>query len=345
MTLGNHLDNDIVIAGEDVNDFHLRFELTDRGPVLIPLSNATANVNGHEIDRPLRLIIGDVLSVGQDTMQVGVEVESMDAPDRWLLAAEDGSSVEISGEVSIGRSEKADLSLAESHVSRFHARMIAREGCVWLQDLRSANGTRVNGERVEGGVRLFHGDRINFDRISYQLVGRGGDLTPVANLNEPMQRIDVPIPGRTEPRPQTKPSSQAGPHLEILYASGEQALFPLKVGLTEIGASGACDVVIDGPGIAERHAQIEFNADGVFLTEINAQPGSTGATQKLHPDAAYPVGEARLIFRHPAILAEDSSASWTDQLQQQLRGGLAGVDRRLFAIPVVVSVLLIWLLL
>ena len=193
--------------------------------------------------------------------------------------------------------------------------------------------------------RLFHGDRINFDRVSYQLVGRGGDLTPVASLSEPMQRIDVPIPGRSESRPQVEASSEAGPHLEILSSSGEQARFPLKVGLTEIGAGSDCDVVVDEPGVAERHAQIEFNADGVFLTEINAQPGSNGDTQMLQTDVAYPVGGAQLIYRHPAAVVEERAPTWVDQLKALLPDRLNGVDRRLLAIPVVVGVLLIWLLL
>ena len=43
MTVGNHLDNDIMVPGEDVADFHLRIEMTDRGPVFIPLGEATFN--------------------------------------------------------------------------------------------------------------------------------------------------------------------------------------------------------------------------------------------------------------------------------------------------------------
>jgi hypothetical protein len=32
MTLGRHLDNDVLLGGEDVLDYHLRIEMTDRGP-------------------------------------------------------------------------------------------------------------------------------------------------------------------------------------------------------------------------------------------------------------------------------------------------------------------------
>ena len=34
LTLGNHLDNDIVIAGEDVADFHVRVSVSGRDPAV-----------------------------------------------------------------------------------------------------------------------------------------------------------------------------------------------------------------------------------------------------------------------------------------------------------------------
>ena len=36
VTLGRHLDNDLVLAGEDVLDYHLRIEVGVRGPQAFP---------------------------------------------------------------------------------------------------------------------------------------------------------------------------------------------------------------------------------------------------------------------------------------------------------------------
>ena len=85
MTLGNHLDNDIVVPGEDVSDYHARIDLSDRGPVVIPLGNATVSVNGHEAAAPVRLMIGDVLGIGQATMQIGIEQEGVVEAESWTL--------------------------------------------------------------------------------------------------------------------------------------------------------------------------------------------------------------------------------------------------------------------
>ena len=48
----------------------------------------------------------------------------------------------------VGRDKKADLRLADELVSREHAQMLPAWDYVILQDLRSTNGTFVNGERI-----------------------------------------------------------------------------------------------------------------------------------------------------------------------------------------------------
>ena len=198
MTVGNHLDNDIMVPGEDVADFHLRIEMTDRGPVFIPLGEATYNINGAEVSEPVRAMLGDVIGIGQSTMQVAIEVEQASGVNHWLLVDEEGTQVDVVDEVSIGRAEGAELTIGDAHISRFHARLLCQSGYVWLQDLQSANGTRVNGERIRVGIRLFHGDEVSFDRFRYQLVGRGGDITPINRFIDPEIGSSEPLPDTTQ---------------------------------------------------------------------------------------------------------------------------------------------------
>ncbi len=62
--------------------------------------------------------------------------------------------------VLIGRGPQADLVLRNPAISRSHARLSRRvEGSYWLEDLESANGTQVNGEKIRA-VALTPGDRI-----------------------------------------------------------------------------------------------------------------------------------------------------------------------------------------
>jgi phosphatidylserine/phosphatidylglycerophosphate/cardiolipin synthase-like enzyme len=64
------------------------------------------------------------------------------------------------GSTAIGRSEDNDVVVLDPQVSRHHARIrLAGDACS-LEDLGSANGTRVNGEPVAGSVPLAPGDVI-----------------------------------------------------------------------------------------------------------------------------------------------------------------------------------------
>jgi len=51
-------------------------------------------------------------------------------------------------ELTIGRAEGNDIVLRDSHVSRRHARLVARDGEYLLVDIVSTNGTYLNGRRV-----------------------------------------------------------------------------------------------------------------------------------------------------------------------------------------------------
>jgi len=68
--------------------------------------------------------------------------------------------IELDGaSLTIGRSSENALVLHDARVSRHHARLQARRGTLVFTDLRSTNGSRVNGVRV-AEVVLGEGDRI-----------------------------------------------------------------------------------------------------------------------------------------------------------------------------------------
>src|SRR3954451_9982193 len=62
----------------------------------------------------------------------------------------DGSEqqVEVAQEVIIGRAEGSGLVLTEGGVSRKHARLFVDGNALMVEDLGSANGTIVDGERI-----------------------------------------------------------------------------------------------------------------------------------------------------------------------------------------------------
>ncbi len=67
----------------------------------------------------------------------------------------------INGEATIGRGGGCTISLpADTFASQVHARVVERDGQLYLEDLGSTNGTFLNGKQVANTERLRKGDRV-----------------------------------------------------------------------------------------------------------------------------------------------------------------------------------------
>ena len=322
LTLGNHLDNDIVIAGEDVADFHVRVSVSDRGPELIPLGQATVNVNGYEHDTPVRVIIGDIIGIGADSIQVGIEEEVSEFHvEAWRLVPEVGSDITIEHELTIGRSDEATITIADSHVSRIHARIVQKNEHIWFQDLRSANGSRVNGQRLQGGMRLFHGDQISVDRHSYQLVGVSDELTPINRYVDPLRGTDKSIPTATSDQRRT--SLKDGAHLKSLQ---DGVLYYLNAGNQKIGTSTECEVRwMAEPSIT--YAELDISSEGFLLTRVAGHDtvfvnGESQDRKRLAPGDTLRFGDSEFEFVIPQ--QPDKTEQETPLSKYVLPAGIAG---------------------
>jgi pSer/pThr/pTyr-binding forkhead associated (FHA) protein len=63
-------------------------------------------------------------------------------------------------EVVVGRSEGCTIPIPDGSVSRLHARIVADEAGVHVEDLGSANGTYVDGRRLSGRLRIINGQEV-----------------------------------------------------------------------------------------------------------------------------------------------------------------------------------------
>ena len=78
--------------------------------------------------------------------------------------------IELTAEpLSIGRSREADIPLLDDKVSRVHCGIRFSEGEFYLKDLKSRNGTYVNGQRVEDTLKIKAGDRIQIGSTIFVL--------------------------------------------------------------------------------------------------------------------------------------------------------------------------------
>jgi two-component system response regulator AtoC len=105
-----------------------------------------------------------------------------DTERAYLLVLEGGSSrmfhLPRHGVVLIGRTTEAELQLQDESVSRRHARILIADGEASVSDLESYNGTRVNGEPVEGARELASGDVISIGDVLLVLHRTAREVAP-----------------------------------------------------------------------------------------------------------------------------------------------------------------------
>ncbi|HEY1906657.1 MAG TPA: FHA domain-containing protein, partial [Myxococcaceae bacterium] len=148
---------------------------------------------------------------------------------KLVIEDDEGSRREVAldrDEITIGRREDNVVHLPDRNVSRRHARLLRKEGSVLLEDLRSANGTRVNGVKITEPVSLGNGDVV---RIGDYGVALRPDEVP----------LEVPLPGTTAPEP---PAALRG---DVLADTAPHPLVPVTVEITEAPAASPGSTLVD----------------------------------------------------------------------------------------------------
>ena len=69
----------------------------------------------------------------------------------------------------LGRNESCDYQILSSRVSREHAEIVKEGGAFRVRDLKSTNGTYVNGERV-ARASLKDGDRLRVGAVELTVI-------------------------------------------------------------------------------------------------------------------------------------------------------------------------------
>jgi pSer/pThr/pTyr-binding forkhead associated (FHA) protein len=133
----------------------------------------------------------------------------MAEPRYFLKKADSGKETEIKGILAVGRAQDSGLRLTEGNPSRNHAKLTLTDGALFVEDLKSTNGTFVNGIKIEARMRLAPNDKVRFDLEEYVL------------------RVEVPPPppdaDRTAMRAQPVVAESAKPNLPPAWADTGEA--------------------------------------------------------------------------------------------------------------------------
>jgi pSer/pThr/pTyr-binding forkhead associated (FHA) protein len=109
----------------------------------------------------------------------------------------------------IGRGVGCAIRIGSAEVSRRHCRLRVRDGYLTVEDLGSRNGTRLNGEEVEGQQVVRPGDRLRVGPVTfiveYQLTPeaidrllRGEDGTPAEEEIEVIKEAEPEVVAEEE---------------------------------------------------------------------------------------------------------------------------------------------------
>jgi pSer/pThr/pTyr-binding forkhead associated (FHA) protein len=72
--------------------------------------------------------------------------------------------------VTIGRDKSNSMVLKDEGISGFHAEIHMDEGNIFIMDLNSTNGTKVNGEKITTRQPVEVWDVIEFDKVKLENV-------------------------------------------------------------------------------------------------------------------------------------------------------------------------------
>lgn len=143
-------------------------------------------VSSFETAHLAALLIGDIMATSEFTRTFIMDAPAtIDVPpaatDREptlvvLTGTRMGLVHTLSGPTAtLGRSPDCEISLEDDGVSRMHARIVMRQGQPEIEDLRSTNGTYVDGVRVSTTVRLQDGSRIRIGGLTLKFAWQDRD--------------------------------------------------------------------------------------------------------------------------------------------------------------------------
>ena len=219
----------------------------------------------------------------------------------------------IRDEITIGRKEGNTIRLTERNVSRRHAKLTKQNGQVFLEDLGSYNGIKVNGNKIKGRVALQEGDRVQIgdyllamkmegaqarkadpfdemktipiERAQAAQLAEGAAAPPAAPPGQPppqpaAQPTQPPPQPATPPKPAARPAQEEAPAPPIRedLVDGAQDSLPARLVVTSQNLGGT-EFALDKPScvigrIPENDIVVEHRSISRHHAKIVQEGGS-----------------------------------------------------------------------
>lgn len=206
--IGRSLQSDIILPSENVSRSHARL-FTRGGRCFIEDAGSSNGVflNGRRVRQAQEIVRSGQIKVGDFYLHIDTTADgAMDGAATYcvLEAASPGlagRTYSIGRPVSIlGRGRDCTTTIIDPSVSRVHATLWAdADGILRIEDLRSANGTFVNGERTTTAV-LNAGDRLRLGNVEFVVQQPAGAVRAPAQAppGAPGQARPLPVPHKDD---------------------------------------------------------------------------------------------------------------------------------------------------
>lgn len=200
--------------------------------------------------------------------------------------------------VTLGRAHTNDIILDDGRVSRSHALMEFSETGVTLTDLHSANGTRINGVRIERST-LEPGDTISLgsQQLKYQ-VDKPSEDKGLTRIDTQMQ-FDQSM--KLEYLPMMIDETRT-PSLVIFTGEKTWKLDLSNLEHALIGRDENCQVQLDSPKVSRQHAEVLHDGNRFILKDHGSTNGTWIGNQKvdqhvLQDGEVFRIGSSKIIFK------------------------------------------------
>lgn len=266
----------------------------------------------------------------------------------------------IRDEISIGRKEGNTIRLTERNVSRRHARIVRQNGgAVYLEDLQSHNGIKVNGEKIDGKAAIGEGDRIQIgdyqlslklDRTETKAPPAGvaaADNQQTSQFVKPEAQLSAmtvptmampaavmptqaqapapaPTPVVATSQPGTTPERPA--RLIVISQNFFAQEFPIDKAAVVIGRTDENDVVINHRSISRHHAKVVREGGHFHIVDLQSANGvrvngEEYGKVELRKGDKIDLGHVRLVFVPPGQDYEMKGKGEVTEKEDR-RGGL-----------------------
>lgn len=214
--------------------------------------------------------------------------------------------------VTLGRATTNDIVLPEGRVSRNHAQVQYTGDGIVITDLNSANGVKVNGQKVTE-AKVQPGDTIEISDCVLQYLAPAPDMREEATMINSEQELELTMSDMTVP---ISLNDTSIPRL-VIHAPDLTWELRLDDDAYAIGRTADNKIVLDYSKISRNHARIDRKGGNFILRDLQSTNGTYVGKDKIEQHVlkngdTFQIGPTQIVFKDGFLQEEMTVADGRD---------------------------------